>query len=218
MPRKVPGPQAPAPEPPPPVAGSRAQGGEPFSEPLSKPWTPPAYIPTPQARGGSLSYGLVVLLLVAAVVAGSLAGYIAGSRAPHVVSGLVASGDLPRGSVTVAESLAMINAVKKVGPATVTIRAKQGAPTGTGGAGATLGALGTGIIFDSDGHILTNDHVVAGGETFTVLFAAGKTQVKAKLTGRDPLDDLAVLKVEDKVPGVAEFGSSSDLQPMAGIT
>jgi 2-alkenal reductase len=185
-------------------------------DPLPEPWSPPAYVPTPQSRRGGLGMGPVLLLLIAAVVAGSVAGYVAGSRAPHVVSGLAGSNDLPKGNVTVAESLAMIDAVKKVGPATVTITATE-----AGGAGAASpiaspspsGALGTGIIFDSDGHILTNDHVVASANTFTVLFAAGKKQVKAKLTGRDPLDDLAVLKVEDKVPGVAEFGSSSDLQP-----
>jgi 2-alkenal reductase len=185
-------------------------------DPLPEPWSPPAYVPTPQSRRGGFGVGPVLLLLIAAVVAGSVAGYVAGSRAPRVVSGLAGSNDLPRGNVTVAESLAMIDAVKKVGPATVTITATE-----AGGAGATSttgspspsGALGTGIIFDSDGHILTNDHVVASANTFTVLFAAGKKQVKAKLMGRDPLDDLAVLKVEDKVPGVAEFGSSSDLQP-----
>jgi len=152
--------------------------------------------------------GIVVLLLVAAIVAGATAGYFAGTRAPHVISGLV-SGSLPHGNVTVAESLAMIDAVKKVGPATVTITALQGA----NGATPAAEALGTGIIFDSDGHILTNDHVVAQGDTFTVLFAQGGTPVQAKLTGRDQLDDLAVLKVDGKVPGVAEFGSSTDLQP-----
>jgi 2-alkenal reductase len=210
MPSQLPDHQTPAPELPPPAPDSRAQA----ADPLPEPWTPPAYAPTPQARSGGVGFGVVVLLLVAAIVAGSLAGYIAGSRAPHVVSGLVASNDLPKGKVTVAESLATIDAAKKVGPATVTITATQGAAGGpSGSSGPTSGALGTGIIFDSDGHILTNDHVVASGDTFTVLFAAGKTQVRAKLTGRDPLDDLAVLKVDDKVPGVAEFGSSSDLQP-----
>jgi 2-alkenal reductase len=203
MPSEIPDPDTPAPELPP------LQ-----SQPPPEPWTPPAYVPTPRAKRGGVGFGLVILMLLAAILAGSVAGYVAGSRAPHVVSGLVASNDLPRGNVTVAESLAMIDAVKKVGPATVTIRATEGATAGASGpSGPITGALGTGIIFDSDGHILTNDHVVANGNTFTVLFAAGKKQVSAKLTGRDPLDDLAVLKVEEKVPGVAEFGSSSDLQP-----
>jgi 2-alkenal reductase len=178
---------------------------------LPPPWTPPAYTPTPQSQHSSVSLGVVIMLLVAAVLAGSVAGYIAGTRAPHIVSGLVSSDSQPRNTVTVAESLAMIDAAKKVGPATVTITSTQSA----GGAAASPAsqALGTGIIFDSDGHILTNDHVVANGNTFTVLFAAGKTPVMAKLVGRDPLDDLAVLKVDQKVPAVAEFGSSSDLQP-----
>jgi 2-alkenal reductase len=103
----------------------------------------------------------------------------------------------------------MIDAAKKVGPATVTITSTHSGATPA----PTSQALGTGIIFDSDGHILTNDHVVAGGNTFTVLFASARSQVVAKLVGRDPLDDLAVLKVDDKVPAVAEFGSSTDLQP-----
>jgi 2-alkenal reductase len=196
----APGPRStPAPELPPPMAGSPAA--------LPEPWTPPAYTPPPQPRPG-VGLGIVILLLVAAIVAGAAAGYLAGTRAPRVISGL-ASGSLPRGNVTVAESLALIDAAKKVGPATVTITALQGAA----GATPSAEALGTGIIFDSDGHILTNDHVVAQGDTFTVIFAQGGKPVQAKLTGRDPLDDLAVLKVDGKVPGVAEFGSSNDLQP-----
>jgi 2-alkenal reductase len=197
----APGPlPAPAPELPPPMAGAASAPPE--------PWTPPAYTPPPQPRRQGVGLGIVILLLVAAIVAGAAAGYFAGTRAPHVISGL-ASGSLPKGNVSVAESLALIEAAKKVGPATVTITALQGA----NGATPAAEALGTGIIFDSEGHILTNDHVVAQGDTFTVIFAQGGKPVQAKLSGRDPLDDLAVLKVDSKVPGVAEFGSSNDLQP-----
>ncbi len=183
------------------------------ADPLPAAWTPPAYVPPQQTRSAGLGLGIIILLLVAALVAGSVGGYLAGSRAPHVVSGLVGSNDLPRGSVTVAESIAMVDAAKKVGPATVTITStsSSGGASATGAAGGE--ALGTGVIFDTDGHIITNDHVVAAGDTFTVLFAQGKSPIKAKLTGRDPLDDIAVLKVDGKVPGVAEFGSSADLQP-----
>jgi 2-alkenal reductase len=184
--------------------------GSPTASDLPPPWTPPAYTPSPQVQRPGIGLGIVIMLLVAAIMAGSIAGYVAGTRAPHVVSGLVSSDNGPRSSVTVADSLAMIDAAKKVGPATVTITSTHSGGTTPA---PTAQALGTGIIFDSDGHILTNDHVVAGGNTFTVLFASGKNQVMAKLVGRDPLDDLAVLKVDEKVPAVAEFGSSSDLQP-----
>src|ERR1700716_4190545 len=111
---------------------------------LPPPWTPPAYTPPPQPPRSTVSLGIVTMMLVPAVVAGSVAGYIAGTRAPHVVSGLVSSDNPPKGNVTVAESLAMIDAAKKVGPATVTITS-----THAGGStpAPTSQALGTGIIF-----------------------------------------------------------------------
>ncbi|MEA2645023.1 MAG: 2-alkenal reductase, partial [Chloroflexota bacterium] len=110
-----------------------------------------------------------------------------------------------------ADSLAMIEAAKKAGPATVTITATSSSQNRT--QGLLTEALGSGVIFDTDGHILTNDHVVAQGDTFSVLFAQGKSQVKARLVGRDTLDDLAILKVDEAVPGVSQFGTSRDLQP-----
>jgi 2-alkenal reductase len=104
----------------------------------------------------------------------------------------------------------MVRAVQKVGPAVVTITT-TGTTSGFGG-GSSFEALGTGVIFDSDGHILTNNHVVANGSEFTVLFAHAKKSVKATRIGQDPLTDLAVLKVSEPVPAFAQFGSSRDLQ------
>ena len=60
--------------------------------------------------------------------------------------------------------------------------------------GATLG---TGFIFDDNGHIVTNNHVVSGeGSTLDVTFVDG-TVYQAKLLGKDPFTDLAVLYVPD---------------------
>jgi 2-alkenal reductase len=183
-------------------------------------WTPPAYSPPPRPRRG-VGAGLLVLIVVLAVLSGTAAGlaggYLAATNAPARYSGLVnpTGGGVRGGQVSVADSLAMIEAVKKAGPATVTITATtSGGTDAAASPGLTSGveALGTGIIFDSDGHILTNDHVVAQGDTFTVLFAEGKTSVSAKLIGKDAIDDLAVLKVDQAVPGVAQFATSKDLQ------
>lgn len=55
-------------------------------------------------------------------------------------------------------------------------------------------ALGSGIIWDSQGDIVTNNHVVSGASQITVTFADG-TSVPAKLVGADPNSDLAVIKV-----------------------
>ncbi len=56
---------------------------------------------------------------------------------------------------------------------------------------------GSGFVIDADGYIVTNNHVVGDGDKITVTFHDGKT-LDAKLVGRDPDTDLAVLKVETK--------------------
>ena len=55
-------------------------------------------------------------------------------------------------------------------------------------------ALGSGFVWDKDGHIVTNNHVVAGAEKISVTFYDGTT-VPATVVGTDPDSDLAVIKV-----------------------
>lgn len=55
--------------------------------------------------------------------------------------------------------------------------------------------LGSGFVWDEDGHIVTNDHVVEGADVLHVIFADG-TRLEAKLVGTDPSSDLAVLSVD----------------------
>ncbi|MGI8485406.1 MAG: S1C family serine protease, partial [Thermomicrobiales bacterium] len=72
---------------------------------------------------------------------------------------------------------------------------------------------GKGFIIDADGHIVTNWHVVTGGDAFTVTLADG-TKVKATLIGSDPRDDLAVVKISpSQVPDFVSLGDSSKLKP-----
>lgn len=56
-------------------------------------------------------------------------------------------------------------------------------------------ALGSGFVWDKEGHIVTNNHVVGGADKIEVTFSDG-TIVPATLVGADPDSDLAVLKVE----------------------
>jgi S1-C subfamily serine protease len=56
-------------------------------------------------------------------------------------------------------------------------------------------ALGSGFVWDQEGHIVTNNHVVNGADKIEVAFSDG-TIVPAKLVGADPDSDLAVLKVD----------------------
>ena len=56
-------------------------------------------------------------------------------------------------------------------------------------------ALGSGFIWDTEGHIITNNHVVEGADTITVTFYDGSS-AKAEIVGTDPDSDLAVIKVD----------------------
>jgi len=60
-----------------------------------------------------------------------------------------------------------------------------------------LKGLGTGIIMDPEGHILTNNHVAGGATKIEVLLASGK-RYPAKLIGADPKTDLAVIQISAK--------------------
>ena len=56
-------------------------------------------------------------------------------------------------------------------------------------------ALGSGFIWDTEGHIVTNNHVVKGADSITVTFYDGSS-AKAEVVGTDPDSDLAVIKVD----------------------
>jgi len=71
--------------------------------------------------------------------------------------------------------------------------------------------LGSGIVFDAKGDIVTNDHVVTGATSFTVTTAKGK-QLPAKLVGAFRPDDLAVVHVSGGGLRPATFADSSKLQ------
>lgn len=61
---------------------------------------------------------------------------------------------------------------------------------------------GSGFVYNGDGYIVTNNHVVSGGDTYEVVFADGERE-EAKLVGQDVDSDLAVIKV-DRLPAGTE--------------
>ncbi len=73
-------------------------------------------------------------------------------------------------------------------------------------------ALGSGVIIDSEGLVLTNNHVVAGADEIQVKLKGGKV-LKAKIIGRDKKTDLALIKVDtdDDLP-VLEMGDSERIR------
>jgi S1-C subfamily serine protease len=71
---------------------------------------------------------------------------------------------------------------------------------------------GSGFLWDADGHIVTNFHVIDGAQQIEVSFG-GDTSLPATVVGGDPINDLAVLKVDSVPEGVqpVEIGTSTDL-------
>jgi putative serine protease PepD len=74
----------------------------------------------------------------------------------------------------------------------------------------TTSGLGSGIVFDTKGDIVTNDHVVAGSTKFTVILADGQ-KLAGTLVGTYPAGDLAVIHVTGTNLKPATFGDSSKL-------
>ncbi len=71
--------------------------------------------------------------------------------------------------------------------------------------------VGSGVVFRSDGYILTNNHVVSGAANIWVTFYNGEA-VRGKVIGRDVESDIAVVKVEKKNLATAEIGTSKGLE------
>jgi S1-C subfamily serine protease len=86
----------------------------------------------------------------------------------------------------------------------------------TGTAGGQSG-IGSGVVYTSDGYILTNDHVVTldgqltSGQTITVTFSDG-SQAPATIVGEDATKDIAAIKVAKTGLNPVTFGKSSDVQ------
>jgi len=71
--------------------------------------------------------------------------------------------------------------------------------------------VGTGIVLDKQGHILTNNHVIDGAQRITVTLNNGKSFL-AQVVGGDPITDTAVIRIDAKGLQPATLGRSSDLR------
>src|ERR1700693_5490009 len=152
--------------------------------------------------------GLIALSLVLMVVLG--VGLFAGWQFGHTSTsngGVLQSGTGPQSTVpslTGHNIQAVREAViAKVRPAVVEVNVttQQG------------GAIGSGVVIDGRGYIITNNHVVNGAQSMTVTLYDG-TNPPAQLVGTAPADDLAVVKITPPSKGltVATIGDSSKLQ------
>ncbi len=148
-----------------------------------------------------------VLVLVGAGILGGL--YIERHFSPSATPSLTATED---GNIPVTDEESSIASVaEKVGPSVVSIvtetrsRSLYGPTSGQ--------AAGTGIIVSKDGYVMTNNHVIEGATSVSVVDSTGELYDNVKIIGRDPLNDIAFLKVssnKDFTPAV--LGNSATLR------
>ncbi|HEY7061410.1 MAG TPA: trypsin-like peptidase domain-containing protein [Chloroflexota bacterium] len=177
--------------------------------------------------------GIVLALVVPPVAAGvAISARDMASRAATVVRAPAALAQAPSSVLPPAQPAQIqyqqVNwgdIVEKVGPAVVTVVSDLGNQGGsTRGFGMPMQpmqpmmpqpsaqAVGSGVIVDQRGYVVTNNHVVAEGRKYQVIFQDG-TKVDAKLVGSDDYSDVAVLQIDGKVPAVAALGDSTKLRP-----
>jgi serine peptidase DegS len=111
------------------------------------------------------------------------------------------------------------DAVARAGPAVVNIYTARVVDAATRNRGGTLpqmrrrveGSLGSGVLVDGQGHLVTNHHVIQGADEIRVQLADGRVAIPT-LVGVDPDTDLAVLRIDlDNAP-VMPLGRSNDLR------
>ncbi len=113
-------------------------------------------------------------------------------------------------AIHIDESSGIIDAVEKISPSVVSVATTIKFQDFFGFVGENEGG-GSGIIFSSDGYILTNKHVVEGFDEVSVILNNGE-EYEATVVSLDPLSDLAVLKIEAKDLPVVELGNSDELK------
>jgi putative serine protease PepD len=174
-------------------------------------WTyspPPVYPnpPGPEPPRPGRSRTVLIAAVIAAVVGGGIGAGTVAAFSDNGTTTVVSA--LPQTTQT-APSAAKLNgsisaAAARIQPSVVTIDVS----------GQNEQGNGSGVIIRSDGYIVTNDHVVsvaANGGTLTVVTSDGQ-QAKASIVGRDPSDDLAVIKVNGlKNLRPASFAKSSNV-------
>lgn len=181
------------------------------------------------------AYGITAALLAGGAAATLALQQPVGAQAPQNVPGSIsAATPRPGAPISFADLAARLQ------PAVVNISTTQkiqvnrmpGFPSGTpfddffrqfgGGEPVTREAtsLGSGFVISPDGYVVTNNHVISGGqpgpgataspvESITVTLADRK-EYKARVVGRDVLSDLALLKIEAKDLPYVQFGDSTN--------
>jgi putative serine protease PepD len=168
------------------------------------------------------------VVAAAALIAGAGAGagsYAAfggnGNGSPTTVVQAPATNASPAADT---KTLSVNGVYRTAGPGVVEVTTTSSSSSSGNGSPFPFGgsqqsqAEGSGFVYDSDGHVVTNDHVVSGASSISVTFSDG-SKYSAHVVGTDPSTDLAVLKVDAPASKLhpLTLGDSSKLQVGDGV-
>jgi len=178
------------------------------------------YDGAPNLRGHRWnSFGKTVAVAVIAALLGGAAGGVLALRlsshfgpAPRLGMASSAGPGTKPVSAVAGSSSPIVDIAQEVGPAVVGITTRARVTDWFNRTYMADQAAGSGVIFDSRGYIVTNNHVVDGADEIWVSLADGQAPVKAKLIGADRWSDIAVIKVDAQNLPVATFGDSDQLK------
>jgi serine protease DegS len=174
------------------------------------------------------SVGRGLTFILGSVIGGLALAFLIVALRPELIRGSATPAALPVAAPAAAQSaparVSYADAVERAAPSVVNVYTKR---LVTERVAPTLGelfgdflphyrqrierTLGSGVIVDASGHIVTNHHVIANADTIRVQLKDGR-QADARIVGRDPDTDLAVLKIDLTPLPVTIFGRSDQLK------
>ena len=190
-------------------------------------WQYQAPTPEPVDKGGGkrragMVAALVMVSLLSAVAASGGTAYLLRSNntATTPLAGAPTQAPVDAAATTPApvqplnidENSAITADAQTVSPAVVTIVSTQASSGANDPFSIPATGVGSGVLFDKNGWILTNRHVVCGADSLSVKLADGQ-EFTGKTYGIDTLTDLAIVKVDATDLPVAKLGDSSTLKP-----
>jgi serine protease Do len=182
----------------------------PVRDPIARPVVAPV---EPHRRSPGIGTVVLAALVSATLASGGTflaldaAGVLDRTAAPSSVGNGSTVGT--NQSVKLSESSAIIAAAARVGPAVVKITVAGSDPSPIGG--DIPEGVGSGVIYDSRGWILTNRHVVTDSSSLVVELKDGR-EFDGRVYGVDTLTDLAIVKIEGTDLPAAPIGNSDELQ------
>ena len=168
-----------------------------------------------EKRNGTPTFVMVACTALIAGAVGSAGMYLALTKG-NVTSKSIGSNTTAQSIKIEATDTPVVAIAKKAGPSIVGIKINALSQTMFGSLQEST-EEGSGIIYSTDGYIVTNYHVIESAikdssATILVTLANSDEQIEASIVGYDEPTDLAVIKIEKDGLVAAEFGKSSELQ------